>query len=296
MKKSVLLFTALSAMGWLTLSSYKDGPGMHGMNYTGGPGSSGTCGQVGCHGNASSTVRVNWADIQEKGTQQSVTSYTPGKVYDVSISTMVIPTPSTQYKLGFQVMSTDATGAQAGTPAVNTTNPGNPVNPGTAHTKNVGGRTILEHSQPIDVMNVGLTITFDWTAPAAGTGPVTFYAMINTANGNGIADAGDIPSFPFSHTISEFGTSVAELDSRIRIGMYPNPAASDVSIEFEDAVTGSYDITVLDLNGRTIGSQQANIAAGYAKVSLPASSWAAGMYLVRIHKDGAQRVLPLVKQ
>lgn len=298
MKKSVLLITAASAIGWLTLSSYKDGPGVHGLNRTGGPGSGGlTCSEAGCHGPASPSTKLNWVEMKNKSTGEVVGKYVPGQTYEVSFSCMLIPPPTTNYKIGFQIMALKASdNTSAGILAPNTTNPGNPINPGTAHVAPVGGRSILEHSTPIDILNNAMSITFDWTAPAAGTGDVTFYAIVNAVNGNDLADNDDMPSSPLSVTIPEQGLSVAELDANIRLNAYPNPSMSNMTLSFEDATPGQYDINVMDLNGRAIYNQSVQISSSSARQVIPASQWASGMYLLRVSKEGAQRTMTIVKQ
>lgn len=287
MKKSILLFSVAAGLGWITLSSYQDGPGAHGFNYTGGPGSSGNCSQAGCHGNNTPATSVQWTQLQDVLTNEIVTKYQGGRLYKVTISSFLLGVTN-PHSFGFQIMSVNGTGAQAG-------NIGMANFPNT-HVIPVGGRQILEHNLPLGGSNNTISISFDWTAPPAGTGPVTFHAMFNAVNLNGLADAGDRPSNPFSHVVNERGVGVAELDARIEIAAYPNPSPGDFALKFEDADAGTYEVTAIDLSGRIIHTQTIDISMGVANTTIHAAGWASGMYLLRINKGQAMRTLTVVKQ
>ena len=123
-------------------------------------------------------------------------TYVPGQTYPITV-THTNPDPS-RIRWGFEL-----------TVLKNSDN----TTAGSLQTKDVltailssGARTYIGHNgnflgppPPVDpqdgtfwgIFNGPVTWNFSWTAPPQGTGPVTFYAAGNAANGNNINDAGD---------------------------------------------------------------------------------------------------------
>ncbi len=145
------------------------------MAYSGGPpagyaGNNGSyCTQ--CH----SSFGLNSGDGMLDLTQ--MTEYTPGETYTME----VMLSDQGQNRWGFQVAAEDGGGSFAGMFAI--TDPTN---------------TQLNSSNYVNHTSAGTNAgdpsgnmwTFDWTAPAAGTGPVTFYVAGNAANNN-FSSSGD---------------------------------------------------------------------------------------------------------
>lgn len=115
---------------------------------TGSPGDGSDCTQ--CHGGTATTV-AGWitSNIPASG-------YVPGQTYQITATNSI--TGSGKY--GFEVSPQNAAGSQLGTLAVG------------SGTKLVGGTKYITHSNATSSLK---TWTFNWTAPAAGTGDVTFY-------------------------------------------------------------------------------------------------------------------------
>lgn len=142
---------------------------------TGSPGDQGfTCSE--CHGplnNARGSVRINFP----------AASYTPGQTYRMSV---LITDPNAR-RWGFELgawQSSNLTTKQAGTLA---TADGN-----TRITTQSSWQYITHTSAGTRPGTTGSqAFEFDWTAPAAGTGEVSFYAAANAANNNGSNDQGD---------------------------------------------------------------------------------------------------------
>ena len=132
-------------------------------NKTGAPGS-GTCAE--CHspasgGNGSASISFGGG----------LTTYTPGTTYDMSIT---INDPG-QKRWGFSMVARNAANQNVGTWIVtNTTN-----------TQIHSSGTHMSHKNAPNNIFDTFTFSFQWTAPAAGTGKVTFYTSANAANGNG---------------------------------------------------------------------------------------------------------------
>jgi Secretion system C-terminal sorting domain len=138
----------------------------------------------------------------------ALTEYTPGETYSIQVS---LSDPG-QQRWGFQITAVDVTGGFAGTfvitDAVNTQlNAGTYVNHTTAGTNN---------GDPS-----GNSWSFDWTAPAAGSGDVTFYLAGNAANGN-FNNQGD---YIYSHELVA-GEAAPEL-----YGLTTTPIVDEVPAE-----------------------------------------------------------------
>jgi hypothetical protein len=146
----LLLIPAVAA-AMLLLSSYSgdecDYPSGAPAGYTGSPGDGNDC--TSCHGGSSTPV-TDWitSDIPAEG-------YTAGTTYNITV------TVTGTGKKGFEVSPQNLSGTQLGTLIAGT---GSHLTGGTKYVT----QNSASNSNPA-------TWTFEWTAPAAGTGDVTFY-------------------------------------------------------------------------------------------------------------------------
>lgn len=135
---------------------------------TGAPGSSATCGSCHSGGNFGTSLSISLLDPLEG--LQTFEDYTPGLTYRLRVQMNY--TQSTPARFGMQATAVTGDGNNAGTfsqPSGNT------------QLESVGGRHIFEHNAP----SSDAVFEVLWTAPAAGSGPVTVYASGIAANGNG---------------------------------------------------------------------------------------------------------------
>ncbi len=200
---STLVIASVFTLG-LTLSSNANGPG---GNRTGSPGSSGNCGSCHSGGNFSGQLKVG---IVEIGDTNYITSYTPGKAYE-----MFVKINGTSSKMGFQATAVNASGSSLGTYATAPT--------GTS-TYNSGTKVIWGHTSPSSTgaWRIG------WTAPAAGAGTVTVYSSCILANGNN-GDNGD-QVVVGSKSISEATSSNTKEISKNEIIVLGNPTKDIVRL------------------------------------------------------------------
>lgn len=106
-------------------------------------------------------------------------SYASGSSHTINVTV----SDPTQRRWGFELSARTASGQQAGTLS---------PSDGTTQIKLLSGIQYIEHTNaPFTSVGAGFTFTFNWQAPDTSTGPVTFYAAGNAANGNGTADSGD---------------------------------------------------------------------------------------------------------
>ena len=69
------------------------------------------------------------------------------------------------------------------------------------------------------------------------------------------------------------------------MNVYPNPATDAVNVSFEAANT-DYSISLMDLQGRVITSQELTNATGTQLITLTTSTVAKGSYIVSIKSNG----------
>ncbi len=285
MKRSILLFTATAAMAYFTLSSNATGPA---KNFSAGDrtGPSGTCGGGGCHGTpvTDATTLMYLKDPISGAAIPINTNYTPTKSYSLVLNTFRMGA----VKFGLQISTTDAT---------HSLNLGTLIpigsNIGAVSSSTTGSIPILEHTAPIVATSGAMSTTNSWIAPNSGKGDVTINTIIVAANGNGLADAGDV-YYNLSVTYHE-PSAVNDLPSSIGITAYPNPAQSSFKLKFENALNGNYQVGIYDLSGKQLQHQNININNS-AEMTINAESLSSGMYLVHVEKDGAQRVVPVTIQ
>jgi len=271
-------------MAYLTLSSNVTGPAHAGTgNMTGAPGSSGTC--ASCHSGASVNTFAfgfDMVDITNPGAPVAVTNgkYQPGHKYKVTLTGQ----NSALNKFGFQATALDAGGVSMGDLKPGATAPVDD------HT--VGGTEVIEHTGILTGSGGTVQIEFNWDAPAANEGPVTFYGVVNAVNGDG-SISGDKTSSTLQRTYNDQTVSVADLPASTGITIFPNPASGQFTLRFENAVPGTYAVSIFDLNGRKLHADQAAMGQT-GTIQVQASGWASGMYFAHIVKDGAQRILPII--
>lgn len=152
MKKQTVLYLArtlgsviISLLVTFSAIAYPSGAP---AGYTGSPGDGQHC--VSCHGGSAATV-TGWIT-----TNVPAAGYTAGTIYNITV------TVSGSGKKGFEVSPQNAAGTQLGILAAGTS----------SHL--VGGTKYVTQSSAGSTSST-VTWTFTWTAPVAGTGPVTFY-------------------------------------------------------------------------------------------------------------------------
>ncbi len=182
MKRLHLLYLSfVLAAIWVISASNSNGraTGANAGN-TGAPNETSTCSS--CHsGGSYGTVSV-LIQLFAAGTTNTVTSYTPGTLYDLRVT--INHTSGTPTGHGFQLT---AFRQSPSTPLGDTySNLASNVKKKTVTAGTYNGRTYCEHN------GVGSSNVFNmsWTAPSAGTGSVVFYAAGDCVNGNN-SDNGD---------------------------------------------------------------------------------------------------------
>ncbi len=136
--------------------------------FSGSPGDAGnTCAISGCHSGIAVGIKSNvfTSNIPSDG-------YVPGTTYTITATARSIPSRNT---FGFQISPQTNAGVLVGTMIA--------TNAGTKLTG--AGKYLTHNSSGITGSNGVKSWSFNWVAPSAGSGSVTFYGVFNHANGNG---------------------------------------------------------------------------------------------------------------
>ncbi len=244
---SSLLLILISAL--ITQNAYTHTAGAPAQK-TGSPGDGSSC--TSCHGGAAST-QSGWitSNIPASG-------YVHGQTYTITATA----TQTGLVKFGFEVSPQNASGAQLGTlVATDLTN-----------TQLLSGTKYITHKSAGTIGTTGFhTWTFDWIAPAQGTGDVTFYgAFLCTNNNNGSSGDATVLS---SLTVSECNASASITAGGVTTfcqggsvtltatAGYPNYLWSNGATTQAISATssGSYSVTVSTALGCTAASTATSV-------------------------------------
>lgn len=266
MKKIVLALTATVA-AFVVFTATQ--PNAHGntsagpSGRTGSPGDGGpsnSCATAGCHTGGGNPVSDS--DLASITSNIPNTGYVPGQTYTITATV----NGQGKVKFGFSVSPQNDNGPQ-GTLIVTDAN---------ATQLNGGGKYVTHRSTGVGGQGGSRTWSFDWTAPAQGTGAVTFYGALNASN-NSSSDQGDI-IYLEQLTVEESTVSVNE-----NVANLFKLFASEGAINFVRAdVKGDVSVALYNTNGQLLAKQ--TIAAANANTVITTNgSLSTGMYIALVN-------------
>jgi hypothetical protein len=282
MKRSFIILPVILAGLYFSLSSNSSGPASAGNGIrNGGPGTNGNCSS--CHVGGAGTTTMTIALKEKNGGAAANGKYKPGTVYTVTIS----GNNANLAFFGFQLTAATGSNQQAGSFGNFGSN---------KHAVVIGGLQVVEHSTNIAKTNGNYLAEFEWTAPAAGTGTVTLYGIINGVNGDNTTN-GDKTSAPVNLSLTETAppTSIKDLAQINDLRLYPNPATNKLFISSDKVTPGNYYVAVYDMAGRLVLQQEEHFN-GSLQVSLSLDQLHAGSYILQVKGKEQAAVRAFVKQ
>ena len=197
---------------------------------TGSPGDNSNCSA--CHSGGA----VNVAGILSSSIPP--TGYEPGLTYTITATC----NDASINRFGFQISPQKPSGTKHGTLIITDA----------ARTKLVGSGKYVTHTSSGTSGAGTATWSFNWIAPTAGTGDVTFYGAFNYSNHNN-ATSGDHIKLT-SMTVSEnTGTAVGTLSGAEGIRVWPNPASDILHVTVPE-IASSNTVSIYNLSGSLVRS------------------------------------------
>lgn len=217
---TVFLFVAGMAVDSIYNQAHTNPTGAP-AGHTGSPADGKTCATAGCHG-ATATVGTNMFLVGVP-----TAGYNPNQTYLVQVNF------SGTGNKGFQISPQNASGALQGM-LINT------VNSGSSGTQIVGSKYI---THTLAQSGASGSWSFQWRAPAAGTGPVTFYgAFVNGRNSGLRTQEVTVQENP--------AASVGNINKLTSFKLYPNPVSEHVTISYVLERPEKVTIKLYDITGR----------------------------------------------
>lgn len=170
-----------------------------------------------------------------------------------------------------------------------------------------------------DITSTGFTVTLDsdasankWQVVPAGNGMNNGIVVEGEVDANTIVVTGLEPSTSYDFyvqakcgelysgaaSLMNIGTLVGmnELTNINGLLIYPNPVKDILNIDIDGAKATSLDIEVVDMFGKTLLHQSANLSTGQFKTNLDVSKLAAGTYFVKITDENNSAGFRFVKE
>ena len=301
MKKNKLTFVfslfAVTAC-YILLSGYKEGA----ANYNDyecsgaetGLGNPTGCSTGSCHSTSATSGIGVVIELDSVGV--ATTHYKGGMTYTVKI-TGTNNTSNTLPKFGFQIGSIKGATAQTTPTNAGTWNAPFPAN--TQYTAPVSGYFVVgvveQNIQLAPISGTGgngtkYSETFNWTAPATGTGTISFWLALNAVNDNGATDPGDL--WNTTHLVVNEWASTSGIASikqnSFNATVFPNPVTNYATLDYTLQESSNVQIGLYDVLGKKVddlfdGKQN---AGDYHKaISVPELNLKNGIYIIVLN-DG----------
>jgi hypothetical protein len=269
---SVFALTAgLMATNALTTDANSNGAAAP-VSRTGSPGDGASC--TSCHtGTAAATVAgLITSTIPASG-------YIPGQTYVITGSI----TQAGKTKFGFEISPQNLTGVKKGTLAVTST----------TTTQLIGSGKYITHKAAGTSFPSGTaTWSFNWTAPAAGTGDLTFYGAFNVTNANN-ADTGDQIKLSTLLVHEDVSAGIADaLSISNEINVFPNPVEDKLNIISPSTDLTEVSVSIINMQGQLVKKVDEFSINSFINVE----ELSTGYYILKIETERGIAVKKIVKK
>jgi hypothetical protein len=280
MKRSITIITLISVIAIIVAQSlnqkiFSNRAGAP-AGRTGSPFDNGgvACNVSGCHSGSTVINPTGWITSNIPGT-----GYIPGNTYTISTAA----TLTSCVRFGFEISPQTTTGALAGTniitDAVNTRfSSSNP-------------KYVTHTSTGSNAMSTPGTKSwsFNWTAPAGGTGTVTFYGAFNCANNNNSSTGDQIYLSTLTVPEDVSVSWVKPENNSYAFDVFPNPASGTINISVNAIHPMIYHVRLMDVSGKEVrGFETAEVSGNISqKTSLSLDGVNPGIYFLQIVSEGS---------
>lgn len=237
---------------------------------TGSPGDGAHCATSGCHASNPGVPTGN--EVVSLTSNIPETGYLAGATYDFT-ATMTDPSIT---KFGFEISPQNVAGDVLGTLIAG------------PETGLVGLNGYVTHTFVNTTGSGSRSWDFQWTAPEAGTGEVTFYGAYNFSNANGQAN-GDVILLTDTTIIEGHAVGMNDL-ATMDLSVYPLPATNRLLVQ---GLTESSDYEFVDLSGRTVQNGRLESMSNPI-IDLDRSNVRPGLHLLRLTDSNSEKVIKIM--
>lgn len=280
MKRKLLLKLLILSFGAFIWMSHSGGRAADkNQGSTGAPGDGNTCSASSCHGNTVTDVDLVITFFTQNFVE--VSEYVGGETYKIRVEVNHV-SGALPEAFGFQMVALIDSNNQS---TDSFSGPGSNVQIATASST---GRQYAEQTEA----STSNTFFVEWTAPAAGSGDITFYAAGNGVDNNGSksGDGGDETTL----TITEEGSSSNnEIAEKWELSLFPNPVVANINLKGNADFNGSYTATIIDVAGRAVVSRQ--VIAENGQMSISSSDLNEGNYTLMLQNKEEVGVIKFIK-
>lgn len=246
------------------LNKFHRSPLQSGGTSAGTTGAPGEANCTNCHnGTAQDGSNENILQVLDGTTP--VTSYIPGRQYAIKLTMASNPA-----KKGFQATALTTANNMAGTFTGITGNTS--INGST--------RKYANHTNSSNTVNNAASWNWNWTAPNAGTGKVTFYVASNKANNNNGTNGDAI--YLSQHDFTEQQTTEIEefeFNNNVVIGL--DNESNKITFQFELNQLSKVSINIVDTNGKSVFNKKSiKTQIGNNHYDISTHDFKSGMYIV----------------
>ncbi len=189
---------------------------------------------------------------------------------------------------GFEISPQTPAGGKLGTLIV--------TNATTTQITTYAGLQYIEQTQNGYQGTDSLVWTFNWKAPALGTGSVTFYGCFNCGNGN--STSANTWVFPATLTVQENATdAIADISNEATtFSIFPNPAKQQVNVSYSLKEAANVELNMFSMDGRkisTLANNMVNEGNHTQNIMLPAAT-NPGIYLIQLIANGQSTIQRII--
>ena len=200
-----------------------------------------------------------------------VDGYVAGNTY--TITATVIQSGHTMF--GFEISPQNPSGTLLGTLIAS------------AETQLVGSSKYITHKGSSISGTGSKTWTFQWTAPATGLGPVTFYGAFNVCDNDG-SDAGD-SVYTSTYQVAENGVGISQIfNPENDFTVYPLFSDGQFTIENKNFQGKTFGVSIYNVNGQIVLQKEVNTYKEFINLNK-----VSGIYYIWI-KNGEDNILKKV--
>ena len=284
--KFIYTFFSLCLLAFIFSSSSGGRAASADEGNTGAPGDdSKTC--VTCHGNNAAIQVTLSIDVEdENGNSIVADGYMPGTVYTV-VTTINVDQGSPS-GFGFQLIGLNAPMGMMGPEATDWSDPASNVQIASVSST---GRTYAEHKGPSDTNEFRVK----WTAPAKGSGTVTFYSCGNGVNRNG-ETGGDNAACNTLVLEENMTSSTFEPIEELELTIAPNPVEEVLNLQTVSPSAGDYQLILTDMLGRQVYQDLFRLPQGEANSPITLPDLQSGIYTLQLVGNGKMLARQMIKK